>query len=441
LTSLRDPDATNRKDMRARAGYQPPAWDERMRGNSGHHGVGRFLIFLVVMATLVLVGLFTIGRPVLASAVVGWASDNPSALNLPFVGDLVAENLGDKLTSAPSTDSRNVGFVVQDGDTTQTIAQRLQDQGLVEDQRAFVYLAYKNKVAGTWTAGQYELRANMTPQDVLTALQAGPPPNPTVVIALREGLRLEQITALLEKLHSEQGLVMDPMDFYNFVKSPPAEFLAQYPWLHLPKGASLEGFLGPATYTVKPDITAEQFATLLVNKFQQLAGDRINVPKSRGMSFYQIVTLASIVEQEVVYDNDRAPVAGVYQNRLNKGMSLGSNPTVIYANDTMQLRALPFDQWVQFSFWNLPKAASMTAVQLDADLEGYQTYINVGLIPGPICTPTMASIDAALNPDTKDGYYYFVTMRDANGNSTGHLAFAKTHAQHLANLKKYGYTP
>jgi cell division protein YceG involved in septum cleavage len=120
-------------------------------------------------------------------------------------------------------------------------------------------------------------------------------------------------------------------------------------------------------------------------------------------------------------------------------MILGADPTVIYGNDTVQLAALPFEDWVRFSFWNVPKAPSMSSVDLPEDLAGFQTYQRAGLIPGPICTPTVASIDAALEPNTKTGYLFFLAIRDANGKSTGRHAFAKTEAEHIANLKKYGY--
>ncbi len=441
MSSVRDPDARNRRKLREQVGYQPPAWDERMRGSHhGPHGLLRFFIFMVVLAAVVLTGLVTVGRPLLASAVVGWASDNPSALNVPFVADLVGENLGSGLTTPLSNDATAVDFTIQQGDTTQSIARRLQAQGLLTDSRAFVYVAYRQKVTGTWIAGLYQLRANMTPADLVATLQQGPPPNPIITIGLREGLRLEQITALLEKLHQEQGLEMDPQDFYDLVKKPPSDLLGQYPWLHVPAGASLEGFLAPATYRVHPDVTAEDFAKMLLDHFYETVGnDRMNVAKVRGLTFYQVLSLASIVEQETVVDSERAIIAGVYQSRLNKKMVLGADPTVIYGNDTVQLRTLPLDQWVKFSFWNVPKAPSMRSVELPDDLAGYQTYVNGGLIPGPICTPTVASIDAALAPNVETGYLYFVAIRDSSGKSTGKHAFAKTEAEHIANLKKYGY--
>jgi UPF0755 protein len=133
-------------------------------------------------------------------------------------------------------------------------------------------------------------------------------------------------------------------------------------------------------------------------------------------------------------DSERPLIAGVYANRLARGMLLNADPTVFYANDTMQLRQLPFDQWPGYAF-GVPIKTPLASFQVSPDLAGYQTYQHVGMIPGPICSPTLASIEAALHPDTATGYLYFVAKNDG---STTH-AFARTYAQHLANLRKYGY--
>jgi UPF0755 protein len=166
--------------------------------------------------------------------------------------------------------------------------------------------------------------------------------------------------------------------------------------------------------------------------------DRMKVPDSRGMSFYEVVTLASIVEHEAAIDDERPLIAGVYQNRLD-GLNgvpriLNADPTVTYATDTMALEDLAFDEWQSYAFWFVP-AGPLAEVQVDPSLQGYQTYQVAGLIPGPISTPSLASIDAALKPNQKRGYLYFVLIPD-----TKEHAFAKTLAQHEENLAKYGYT-
>src|SRR5215831_10874564 len=107
--SVRDEQQTSdRSSIRGATGYQPPTWQDRRRirgGGSGHHGIARFLAFALLLASIVLVGLVTIGRPILASTVVGWATDNPSAYTMPFVSTLVEEDLGSKLTTAASDDA------------------------------------------------------------------------------------------------------------------------------------------------------------------------------------------------------------------------------------------------------------------------------------------------------------------------------------------------
>ena len=138
-------------------------------------------------------------------------------------------------------------------------------------------------------------------------------------------------------------------------------------------------------------------------------------------------------------DTERALIAGVYQNRLDRipAARLGllqADPTVIYAADTVKLGAYSTD-WVQFVFWTVPEGA-MTDQALPEALAGYNTYKVQGLPPGPIVTPTVASIEAALNPDTASGYAYFVAIPNGNGAHD----FSKTLAEHQAKLRKYGYS-
>jgi len=232
---------------------------------------------------------------------------------------------------------------------------------------------------------------------------------------------------------------MDVQAFYNEVKHPPASLLADYPWLApiLPKGASLEGFLAAATYIVSPDITADGFVRQLLDAwYQQVGAELLTVPAARGLTFYQVLSLASIVERETGDNADRAKIAGVYQSRSKPNHEtagfLQSDPTIFFVNDSLQLASLPFGQWQSYVFWAPMASGKQLPATLPADLAGYNTYTSKGLIPGPICTPSVASIQAALNPDTKDGYLYFLAKKD------GTTVFAKTYAEHLLNIKKYG---
>jgi UPF0755 protein len=407
----------------------------RRGGGGGLGGLVRFLLFAFILATVVLVAAVTVLRPIVRGAVVSWAGDNPAALGLPFVAALVREDIGPALDAPASNDPTEVPFTVNAGDTARTIADRLEEQHLLRDSRAFVFIAIERGVTTKFNAGDYIVSRNMTPEQLVALLEL-PPAIRYVELGLREGLRLEQITAKMQTL----PLKMDVKQFYDLAKHPPSSLIAKYKWLadlKLPEGTSLEGFLYPATYQVFPETTPEELIDMMLTKFHDVAGDKLAVPKSRGLSFYKVLTLASIVEREAVLDEERPLIAGVYQNRLSSRGAiqiLNADPVVFYALDTVALGELDFLAWQIYLFWK-PPGVALADVKLPDDLAGYQSYRVKGLPPGPICTPTLKSIEAALNPDTSDHYLYFLAIPDGGGKH----AFAKTYTEHQANIKKYGY--
>ncbi len=186
----------------------------------------------------------------------------------------------------------------------------------------------------------------------------------TIDVPFREQLRLEQMTA---KLQVTENLPFDPKDFYDLVTKPTDALLGDYPWLLdpdvRPKGASLEGFLYPATYSLRVDAeqpsTADDLVRMMLDTFIDRVGeDRLKVPEKRGLTFYQILTLASIVEREAVLDDEKAKIAGVYQNRIDRKPQvktglLEADPTVIYAVDTNKLDGYSED-WEKYVFWTVP---------------------------------------------------------------------------------------
>jgi len=413
-------------------------------GDGGLGGVVRFLVFLVLLAAFVLVVMVTVARPLVRAFVVPWAWDNPSALEIGFVSDLVREDLGAALTAPAGTDPSVVAFTVEPGDTPATLAPRLEEAGIIRDQRAFLFQARADELTPKLTAGRFSLALNLTPEQVVRGLVANRIVVDTIPVTFREGLRIEQMTA---KLMTVEGTSVDPKAFYQLAMHPTDELLADYPWLIdtsiRPKGASLEGFLYPATYDLRVGdaqaTTAEDLIRMMLNAFYQRVGqERMDVPESRGLTFYQVLTLASIVEREAVLDEERAMIAGVYQNRLDRVPSvkhglLQADPTVIYAVDTVNLGDYSTN-WTKYVFWTVPEGP-LKDQQLPESLAGYNTYAVRGLPPGPIATPTIASIDAALRPDTKSGYTYFVAIPDGNGKHD----FSKTLAEHQKKLKEYGY--
>jgi UPF0755 protein len=408
------------------------------RGDGGGPRPLRFLLFLLLGAGLVLALLVTVGRPLVRGVVVGLAGENPSALGIGFVADMVREDLGPNLTDPAGPDTTDVPFVVEPGDTTATIAARLAGAGVLRDPRAFVLTSLERHVSTSYQAGSYVVRQTMTPDQLATALLSPPPPDPHLVLSIRTGLRLEQIAALIQAKPADHGiaaLTMSAAAFLQLVRSPPPSLLKDYPWLQIPKGGSLEGYLAAGDYRLLPDASPEDLVRMMLDQFAAIVGQqRMQVAASRGLTWTQVLTMASLVEQEARLDSERAKIAGVLQNRLNPRTEaagfLGSDPTVFYVNDTLQLARLPIAKWVAYVFW-APLQGTLPA-SIPPAVGAYNTYTTKGLPLGPICTPTVASIDAALHPDTRGGYLFFLAKKD------GTTVFAKTYAEHLSNIQKYG---
>ncbi len=421
--------------------------DQRRYERYGDRGGGlggllRFLLFLAVLSAAVVLVLVTVARPILRMAVAPWAERNPSVLSIGFIAELVREDLGPALTAPASTDPTSVTFVVADGDTPALLAPKLEAAGLIASEPAFLYFAHEDGLAPQLVAGNFQLARNMTPEQVVRGLINNRVVEQAQTITFREGLRIEQMTAKLETI---PGTRIDPKAFYDLAEHPSDKLLGDYPWLLDPKihttGASLEGFLYPATYTIRTDpiapTDAEGLIRMMLDAFYANVGpDRMTVPAARGLTFQQVLVLASIVEQEAQLDVDRPLIAGVYQNRLNPKLwasgLLQSDPTIFYVNDTLQLDKLAFTKWQTYVFWDKLPTGYQLPVPLPAALAAYNTYTSKGLPPGPICSPAVASIDAALNPNTKTGYLFFL----ATGQN-GKTVYAKTQAQHDANVQKY----
>lgn len=445
-----------RDDGRYRNGYQRTGrygrgpGDQRKferygDGRGGIAGILRFVAFLGVLSIGVLIVMTTVARPLVRSIVVPWAEGNPGALRIGFVEDLYREALAPELSTPAGSDPGSVTFVVEAGDTPATVAPRLSEAGLIASERAFLFEAREQDLATKINAGRFALAGNLTPGEVVEGLIENRIVTQTLDVTFREGLRLEQMTA---KLATIAELPFDAQEFYELVTKPTDALLGDYPWLLdasiRPKGRTLEGFLYPATYTLRVGTerptTAEDLVRQMLDTFRDRVGEeRMAVSAKRGLSFYEVLTLASIVDREAVLDDERPTIAGVYQNRIDRKPQvktglLEADPTVIYAVDTDKLGEYS-DAWTKYVFWTVPDGPALRDQELPEDLDLYNTYKHRGLPPGPIATPTIASIDAALKPDTKSGYKFFMAIPQGGGAHD----FSKTLAEHERKLVKYGY--
>jgi UPF0755 protein len=180
-----------------------------------------------------------------------------------------------------------------------------------------------------------------------------------------------------------------------------------------PGAPNLEGYLFPETYSLPPKTSAARLVHLMVARFEQLfTTDMQQSAEAHGLSTREAVTLASIVEKETAAPSERPIVAAVYVNRLKIGMGLQSDPTVIYALE-------------QTGAYN----GNLTRKSLEVD-SPYNTYRYRGLPPGPIASPGLPSLKAAVAPADVD-YLYFVSRND------GTHVFSRTLEEHNANVRKF----
>ncbi|MFI5255574.1 MAG: endolytic transglycosylase MltG, partial [Candidatus Limnocylindrales bacterium] len=252
-------------------------------------------VAIIGLAAIIIVGGLILARPVIASWALDIAESNPQALSVPFVRDLVGEQLGDRLTAPAGTDSAPVAFEVKTGATADQVNADLQAAGLLTDPFAFRYLAITSGQQSTIEAGTYELRRTMSPKDVLAALQSAQVV--PVKVALREGLRIEQISAYLETLPLPPTTARE---FYDLAEAPTDALRSDYPFLRaLPAGRSLEGFLGAGTFDVYPWASGEDIVRLLLKQWGDLtaAADPVGAAEKAGLDFYDVLTIASIVER------------------------------------------------------------------------------------------------------------------------------------------------
>jgi UPF0755 protein len=315
----------------------------------------------------------------------------------------------DEINTPPSSDDTFLEFSIRAGENGATVAARLERLGAVSDAELFRLLLRYWGVDAQIEAGDYLLRKNMTMSQVARELQHGRLRAKTVTI--REGLRAEEVAHQLagEGLVDQEEfilLVRDDAFNYDFLRDRPAD---------APK--TLEGFLFPDTYQFPVNVTTTEVIDLMLQNFdRRVTIEMRQQALDNGLNLFQALTLASIIEREAVVPEERPIIASVYLNRLRRGMYLEADPTVQYAKgyDSASGRWWP----------------SLSLAELREVESPFNTFTRPGLPPGPICSPGLASIEAALNPaDTE--YLFFHAKGD------GSHAFATTFEEHLENQSRY----
>lgn len=405
--------------------------DTRARKHSGWSGV----LFLGLLVLVIVGGALIVLGPVYKDFAYNLAKSDPRALSLPMVPDIVKDRLGDQLRLPASDDDTPMTFVVEAGQSIDQIGQNLTKAGFISDPLVFSYQVVTHGLDDDIQVGSFKLNKAMSPVDIAERLSRPPDPQgKKVVLGFRIALRLEQMAAYLEA-QKAKGLKMDVQKFLDLVQNPPKDILRDFPALkEIPKGRSLEGFMGQGTFEVDADITPEGLVRLLLQDWQDDVGlDVIEAAKQAGRDFYEVVTVASLVERETGVDEERPRIAGVYLNRLDESKNptqiMNADPTVIYAVDTAALRKKSLEDWTKYVFWTTVDG-SLSKTKVPDDLASFQTYVNPGLPDGPIATPTLASIQAVLEADTKRDELFFYACPGARTHK-----FAKTLSEQQQNIK------
>lgn len=270
-----------------------------------------------------------------------------------------------------------VDVAIPAGASTGAIAALLQREGVIGSALAFRVAAKVRRMDGRIQAGRYELRTGMSYQAVLDAL-GRPPVERCTPVTVPEGFTVRQVAARVgARTHLAEADVLAAARGAG-VDRPDAA----------PEGAgSLEGFLFPETYCVGDRETAAGLISRMVREYEERTSEAdFSYPRQRGLSPYQALVIASLVEREAKVEEDQGKVAAVIYNRLARGMRLQIDATALY---------------------DLPEHKVPTRRDLQRP-SPYNTYLIDGLPPTPICNPGRGAIEAALHPPSTDDIFYVV---------------------------------
>jgi UPF0755 protein len=317
--------------------------------------------------------------------------------------DLIFPAGGDTLTTP---------FQIVMGESVTSVVGRLAQEGLIKDKEALIlYLQYKGYDTSI-KAGDYRLSPGFSPIQIISELKKSSPSEITFTIL--EGWRLEEIAEALPV----SGLNIKPDEFLQIAHIKPEgySFCDQLPQSGNDKVAyPIEGFMLPGVYSLQREINVVTFITTILKHFDEtVTADIREGISQQGLTLYQGIVLASIVEREAMLKNEKPQIASVYINRIAKNMPLQADPTVQYA--------IGFDN-ARGGWWPVPLD--------EKDLlnpSPYNTYMMLGLPPAPISNPNLDSIKAVAFPAQTDYYYFRATCDGSNR----HL-FAKTAEEHFQN--------
>jgi len=316
---------------------------------------------------------------------------------------------------------------IPEGSNVQEIGKTLEDAGLIKHGLVFsLYAKYKNYA--DLKSGYYNLQKSMSTEDIIHELQKGgtaEAQEPVLAtLTIPEGYTIDQMAQAVGQL---QGDFKEPLTADAFLaKVQDDSFISQevakYPSLleSLPTKESgaryrLEGFLFPATYFIKESTTVESLIDEMLATMDKTLAPHYSTIKSKNLTVNELLTIASLVEKEGAKTEDRKLIAGVFYNRLNLGMPLQSNIAILYAQGKLgQKISLADDAGIDTSI-NSP----------------YNVYTNLGLMPGPVDSPSLDAIESSINQTKSENLYFVADVTD------GKVYYASNKEEHDRNVAEH----
>ena len=331
------------------------------------------------------------------------------------------------LQPVDASSKQYVTVQIPEGANVQTIGSTLEKSGLIKHGVIFAFYAkYKNY--SDLKSGYYNLQKSMSTEDIIHELQKGgtaEAQEPVLAtLTIPEGYTIDQMAQAVGQL---QGDFKEPLTADAFLaKVQDENFISQevakYPSLleSLPTKESgvryrLEGFLFPATYSIKESTTIESLIDEMLAAMDKTLAPHYSTIKSKNLTVNELLTIASLVEKEGAKTEDRKLIAGVFYNRLNLGMPLQSNIAILYAQGKLgQNISLADDAGIDTSI-NSP----------------YNVYTNLGLMPGPVDSPSLDAIESSINQTKSENLYFVADVTD------GKVYYASNKEEHDRNVAEH----
>ena len=312
---------------------------------------------------------------------------------------LTAQEANPNLISSEQTAT----ITVNEGEGAIAIAQTLYNAGLINNEDEFVSRVSALEADTKLKPGTYTIAGGLSVDEIISIIKAGPGMTGNT-LTIPEGYRLSEIAQAVETATDGRISASE----FSEAASDASVYASEYSFLADAGTNSLEGFLFPKTYVVEDEVTAQDLIRLMLSQYQQeIASLDFSYPSSEGLSTYDALILASIVEKEST-SSTRATIASVFYNRL----TTDGAPTY---------GLLQSDATTAYEVGHDP-----TAEEVHSD-SAYSTYTNKGLPPTPICSPSLESLQAVCNPESTN-YYYFYFAEDANGDLQYY--FSETYEEH-----------